>query len=127
MNEKQFIENIARLCHEVNRAYCKGIGDNSQISWNDAPKWQKDSAINGVNFHLENKVTPEQSHQNWLKVKADEGWVYGEVKNPEKKEHPCMVPYEDLPQEQKVKDYLLKAVVETMHHEDWNGSNGQEE
>jgi len=103
---------IARICHEVNRAYCKSIGDDSQVSWDEAPQWQRDSAINGVMFHLENDVTPEQAHENWMREKEADGWVYGEVKDIEKKEHPCMVPYDQLPAEQRTKDYLFKAVVD---------------
>lgn len=105
------IEFIAKLCHEVNKAYCESIGDNSQSSWLDAPQWQKDSAINGVKFHLDNEATPEQSHENWLKQKENEGWVYGEVKNVEKKTHPCYRPYNELPESQKSKDYIFKAIV----------------
>jgi hypothetical protein len=41
---------IARVCHEVNRAYCTSLGDESQLPWDSAPQWQKDSAINGVRF-----------------------------------------------------------------------------
>lgn len=105
-------EQIARICHEVNRAYCNSIGDTSQPSWDEAPQWQKESAVNGVNFHLNNDTTPEQSHENWLKEKIATGWVYGPVKDPEKKEHPCMVPYDQLPLEQRTKDYLFKAIVD---------------
>ncbi|MCF8566895.1 hypothetical protein LLE49_19435 [Alicyclobacillus tolerans] len=105
-------EMIAALCHEVNRAYCQSIGDNSQPSWNDAPEWQKQSAIAGVKFHMENETTPEQSHESWMKQKIDDGWVYGEVKDPELKTHPCMVPYNQLPQEQRSKDYLFKAICD---------------
>lgn len=112
------IEQIARLCHEVNRAYCHSIGDDSQPSWSDAPTWQKNSAISGVNFHLSNETTPEQSHANWLKDKVADGWVFGPVKDPEKKEHPCMVPYNELPLEQRTKDFLFKAVVDTFKAED---------
>lgn len=107
------VEEIAELCHEVNRAYCLSIGDDSQPAWKDAPEWQKESAVNGVVFHMENETTPEQSHENWMKEKAADGWIYGEVKDPEKKEHPCMVPYNELPAEQRTKDYLFKAIVDT--------------
>lgn len=106
------IEDVARICHEVNRAYCKSIGDDSQTSWEDAPEWQKDSAICGAFFHLDNDVTPEMSHENWLKEKTKTGWIYGPVKDLEKREHPCMVPYSELPVEQRTKDYLFKAVVD---------------
>jgi len=108
------IEHIARLCHEVNRAYCQSIGDDSQPAWEAAPNWQRESAINGVRFHLENDVTPEQSHENWMREKAAAGWTYGPVKDPEKKQHPCMVPYAELPPEQRTKDYLFKAIVDTV-------------
>ena len=106
-------EIIAEICHIVNKAYCDAIGDLSQTPWNDAPDWQKESAINGVKFHMENDVTPEQSHESWMKQKLDDGWVYGAKKNVDKKEHPCMVLYSDLPEEQRMKDKLFKAVVDS--------------
>ena len=113
--EKVLVENVARIAHEVNKAYCESIGDFSQPSWKDAPEWQKKSAIDGVIFHQKNpNVPPEMSHENWLKVKKEDGWIWGPVKDPEAKEHPCMVPYENLPQEQKTKDYLFKGVVKTL-------------
>jgi hypothetical protein len=103
---------IARLCHEVNKAYCESIGDHSQVSWEEAPEWQQNSAIDGVMFiKASPDTTPEDSHKNWLAHKVNDGWVYGPVKDVEKKEHPCMVPYEELPLEQRVKDYLFRAVV----------------
>lgn len=107
--------NIAKICHETNRAYCQTIGDDSQPTWEDAPDWQKTSAINGVNFHLTNPGSkPSHSHEEWLKEKKATGWKYGPVKDPEKKEHPCFVPYDQLPPEQKAKDALFVAVVNAL-------------
>ncbi len=105
------IDLIARISHEVNRAYCAALGDGSQMSWDDAPDWQKDSARLGVEFHLNGEHGPEASHNSWLAQKQAEGWAYGLVKDAEKKEHPCFVPYDQLPKEQQVKDYLFRAVV----------------
>jgi hypothetical protein len=106
------IEQIAKTCHEVNKAFCESIGDFSQPSWDDAPQWQKESAVNGVNFHLANHDSkPYDSHNNWMSEKLKDGWKFGEVKNPETKEHPCMVAYEELPKEQQTKDSLFIAVV----------------
>jgi hypothetical protein len=48
------IDQIAQIAHEVNRAYCKATGDNSQMPWEEAPDWQIASAINGVMFHKNN-------------------------------------------------------------------------
>lgn len=108
------VEAIAKVAHEVNRAYCAGLGDSSQPSWEQAPQWQKDSAMNGVRAHQSGTLTPEQSHESWLAEKVAAGWVYGTVKNPDTKEHPCCVPYAELPVEQRIKDYLFKAVVEAL-------------
>jgi hypothetical protein len=106
------IEQIARVCHEVNRAYCAAIGDDTQVAWEDAPQWQRDSAIDGVQFTLERPYAPPSAaHENWLLVKYADGWKYGPVKNPDTKEHPCCVPYDELPLEQRTKDYLFQAVV----------------
>ena len=103
---------IAMMCHAINAAYCQSMGDDSQPTWDDAPDWQRNSAIAGVEMHLANPdATPEQSHESWYKVKEAEGWKYGEVKDMEKKEHPCFLPYEELPDEQKAKDYLFRTTV----------------
>lgn len=107
------LELIAKIAHNVNRGYCLSIGDNSQPTWEEAPQWQKDSAIMGVKFHLEAERSPSDSHNSWMKQKEEEGWKYGPVKDAEKKEHPCFVPYSELPKEQQTKDYLFKAVVDS--------------
>jgi hypothetical protein len=107
-------EDIAKVAHEVNRAYCQSLGDNSQASWENAPDWQKQSAIKGVNFHLQNTRTPQESHESWLAEKTEQGWKYGKVKDAEIKEHPCFLPYEDLPVEQQAKDYIFSAVVDSL-------------
>lgn len=108
-------EDIAKVCHEVNRAYCAAIGDRSQLPWDDAPNWQKQSAINGVAFHITNpSAGPEGSHGSWCDEKYKTGWKCGPVKDPQKREHPCLVPYRELPKEQRVKDDLFIAVVRAM-------------
>ncbi len=110
MEQLNLIEACARAAHEVNRAYCLALGDTSQPSWENAPEWQKSSAINGVDGALSGN-TPEQSHECWLKEKAETGWKYGPVKDPGKKEHPCFVPYAQLPESQRAKDDLFLATV----------------
>lgn len=107
---KEIIE-IAVIAHEVNRAYCQSIGDMSHPSWKDAPEWQRESAINGVHAHLGADLTPEQSHERWCADKERAGWRYGPVKDAGKLTHPCLVPYAQLPIEQRTKDYLFRAVV----------------
>lgn len=106
------IEDIARICHEANESLCVTQNDLSQSSWDDAPDWQRQSAINGVKFHINNPdASPAASHNSWLREKLDNGWVYGEVKDIEAKTHPCIQDYEDLPKEQQAKDHLFRAIV----------------
>lgn len=109
---------IAEICHESNRAYCRSIGDNSQPSWEEAPQWQKDSALVGVEFCKSNPDAPASAnHDSWWDQKKREGWVVGPVKDPAKKKHPCCVPYDQLPIEQRRKDALFKAIVAALTNE----------
>lgn len=107
-----YIEEIARATHEMNRLYCELIGDPSQPCWDDAPPWQRESAVAGVMAVLDGTAsTPEEQHEMWVEHKLADGWVYGSVKDPVAKTHPCFVRYCDLPQSQKSKDAIFRAVV----------------
>lgn len=106
---------IASVCHEANRAYCETIEDFSQPNWAAAPDWQKSSAFEGVRQIMEHpETTPKQSHEGWLRVKRDAGWVYGKTRDPDAKTHPCMVKYGDLPESQRTKDRLFGAIVRAL-------------
>lgn len=106
------ITDIAKLAHEANRVYCQIIGDDSQVPWDEAPEWQKESALDGVRRVIENaNYRPQESHENWCQHKYNDGWKYGPVKDPEAKTHPCLVPYRDLPAEQQKKDALFLSIV----------------
>ena len=110
-----FIEKIARVTHEVNRAIqISQLDPAPSLSWDDAPEWQRESARQGV-FSALAGATPEQLHESWLRFKADDGWSYGEVKDEAAKTHPCFVPYEELPPGQRLKDYVFQAVVTSMN------------
>jgi len=106
------IPEIAKVAHEINRSYCTAIGDDSQLPWEEATEGQRESCIAGVVTHLNNpNMTPEQSHISWLNHKKERGWCWGPVKNEEKRQHPCMMEYDSLPEDQRVKDYLFATVV----------------
>lgn len=108
-------EQIARVCHEANRAYCESIGDVSQKPWEDAEDWQRKSAILGVVFSMTHPEAPASAqHESWSAQKVQDGWVWGPVKDADKKEHPCLVPYDKLPVEQRRKDSLFQAVVKAL-------------
>ncbi len=110
MAENSIILAAAMAAHEANRAWCFAHNDLSQLHWENAPPWQKESAIKGVMGVLEGNG-PEEAHHSWLKEKEATGWKYGPEKDPEKKEHPCMVPYDELPPDQTAKDDIFVATV----------------
>lgn len=116
-------EQIAQVAHEVNRAYCQAIGDDSQPTWATAPQWQRESAMAGVRLHTDDpSAGPEASHECWMENKLADGWKYGPTKDPDAKQHPCLVPFADLPLEQQVKDHLFRAVVHALTElvRDWD-------
>ncbi|SRR6266849_5162048 len=112
------IELIARVCHEANRAYCTALGDDSQPAWESAPAWQKQSARDGVVANLVpgglRIRQPEDSHNSWMETKLRTGWRWGPKKDPEKKEHPSLLPYRSLTPEERRKDLLFMAICNAL-------------
>jgi hypothetical protein len=109
------LEDIARVCHEANRAYCEALGDHSQVPWDKAPEWQRKSAVTGVIFIAEHPdASPGITHASWLAEKLQDGWEYGPVKDPSRKKHPSCVPFDELSPAEQAKDYIFTAIARTM-------------
>jgi hypothetical protein len=112
MHMIELLERTAEVCHEINRLYCHALGDFSQKEWHHAPAWQKESAIKGVETVRDFPgTTPEGSHDSWMREKRAEGWQWGPEKDAAKREHPCFLPYEELPDDQKAKDIIFTTVA----------------
>ena len=105
------IERIAHVCHEANRALQVTGGEEPSPHFFDAPEWQVQSAYEGVSAAIEG-VTPEQLHESWCAAKVRDGWIYGDVKDAEARTHPCLVAYDQLPADQRLKDRVFQAVVQ---------------
>jgi hypothetical protein len=113
--KKNKITIIAMVCHEANRVWCMSEGDYSQKHWNETEEWQRDSAIKGVEFRLNNPdAKHDAQHNAWMEEKINNGWVHGIIKDAEKKTHPCLVPFELLPLFQQKKDALFCAIVDAL-------------
>jgi ryanodine receptor 2 len=54
----------------------------------------------------------KNTHEIWAQQRFAEGWKYGAKRNDKRKEHPCLVPYEELPGNEK--DYDLNTAMETI-------------
>lgn len=107
-------EIIARVVHEANRALQIALGDPAvSPPYDDAPDWQVVPLRAGVSAALDG-LTPQELHEQWLGDKYANGWTYGERKDAEARTHPCLVPYERLPAEQKAKNDLFVAIVSAL-------------
>jgi len=51
-------------------------------------------------------------HETWAESRISQGWTYGEQRDDEKKTHPCLVPYEELPEEEK--EYDRNTAISTL-------------
>lgn len=114
MTERLTVGQIAHVCHEANRALQQVTGDRVlSPHWEHAPNDQRQSSRSGVVAALDG-ATPEELHAKWCADKHEAGWVWGPKKDPLEKTHPCMVPYADLPPEQRLKDHLFAAIVQVL-------------
>ena len=106
---------IAAVAYAVNAAYALSLGDESLPVWSEAPQEHRDRMLAGVQMHIDNPdTTPEQAHAKWLESMTAQGWTYGEVKDVEAKKHPCILPFNELPQAQRSKDSIFRAVVHAL-------------
>lgn len=58
------------------------------------------------------ELLARNTHENWARRRMAEGWTYGTERSDEKKEHPSLVPYEDLSESEK--DYDRTTAMETL-------------
>lgn len=115
MSKSNLVYAIAQVCHEANRAFSLTNDDNSLLPWELSPFSIKASSIHGVHFRLENPhASPEDQHNEWMKNKLEDGWVYGPNKDSKLKTHPCLISYDNLPEFQRKKDKLFISIVDAL-------------
>ena len=54
----------------------------------------------------------ENVHDVWAKTRIEQGWTYGPERDDDTKKHPCLIPYNQLPEEEKV--YDRNTSIETL-------------
>jgi hypothetical protein len=78
----------------------------------DAPGWMAESTRDSVLAVLAG-VTAEQLWRRWAAAKRKDGWKRGDVKDPVKKTHPCLVDnYSHLPEHELFKDRVFLGIVQ---------------
>jgi DNA-binding transcriptional MerR regulator len=109
-------EDIARVVHAANRELQIVQGDPvPSPPWDEAPDYQAKQATAGVQEVMRNPdLTAEQSHEMWCDRMRSDGWTYGPAKDFERKTHPTLLPFGELPTEQQLKDRLFIAIVRAL-------------
>lgn len=108
-------DGLARVVHETMRAYARALDDTRMPAWGQAPQWMKRATCEAVQFRRDNpNAPPSAQHDQWMAQKYEDGWVYGTVKDAVAKTHPLLVPYEELPNDQRRKDVLIGAVINAL-------------
>jgi len=84
------------------------------LSYTPEPVDTSDVLLTGdLNVIVE--LLAKNTHENWAIERKKEGWKYGHKRDDRKKEHPCLVPYENLPESEKEHDRIVvKELLKTI-------------
>jgi hypothetical protein len=106
-------EQIAEVAHEANRAVQRINGETYvDPPWSEASE-ERRARLTAV-VARGPAGTPRASHEVWFREKLADGWAYGPTRDNEAKIHPCMVPYDDLPESQRAKDALFLGILRAL-------------
>ena len=81
------------------------------INYNPQPVDTSDVKLSDELLQLA-EFMAENVHDVWAATRIAQGWTYGPERNDAEKKHPCLVPYEQLPEEEKV--YDRNTSIETL-------------
>lgn len=103
---------IAIIAYNILAAYSKAIGEPEPVPFGELSDERRQGYVDGVNYVLANpEAGPSAQHDMWLIAKQKDGWTWGETKDEEKKTHPAILPFEELPEPQRAKDSIFRAAV----------------
>jgi len=101
----------ARVIHAVIREIQAVNGEQVIAAWPDRTPQEQEQDTATVREHREKGVKARQAHEQWMAMRTAGGWTYGPVKDYAAKTTPLLVPYDDLPWEQRVKDEVYEALI----------------
>jgi len=91
---------------EFNRSNVRDIPNKlASIGYTILAAQSNDTVSKFSNYEIESLAKME--HARWMYEKLDSGWKYGKSRNSKRKLHPCIVPWDELPENEKSKDRIL--------------------
>lgn len=108
------LDAVASVTHAANQQLQRLLGDPVAPDWDEFSQAERDGVMAGVEEALQPGATPERMHESWVLDKLERGWRHGPVLDRQALTHPNMLPYKEIPSEQKFKDDLFIAIVKAM-------------
>lgn len=103
---------IGSVIHAALNAAMGALTGAAVVEWDATDDAYREKVVGAVQFAIDNPgLTPEQQHEQWREARIAEGWTLAEVHAAEKKQSPLLVPYAELPPEQRTKDALVHRLV----------------
>lgn len=97
----------AKLCHAAIKAYNDARGE---ITLDFG--LIKAGLVHAIQDAVEDeRIDGKEMHRRWMEDKLAKGWVHGPEKDAQKRTHPCILGYEELPAEQRVKDNIILGIA----------------
>lgn len=112
-----YVDKVFAYVHEINRAirYINGQDPGPVL---ENMKELNPAKYAGIRKEVEDRLyremgmSAEMQHQRWIYAKLLDGWTYGPKEDSEKKMHPSMRSFRDLPAEERLKDVVFVAVID---------------
>ena len=115
MNREEIIK-IAEICHNAHDTYLSSIGHES-IPWKDKSDEHKSIVLDSVENILSGYIdSPKSAHENFVKLKKDKGWRYGQLYDRKLKFSPRICKFENLNSDQKALEIMFFSITSSYKH-----------
>lgn len=116
-SKTSIIEIMAATIHNCIWTWSRLNGEHSMLNWQMTG--DRMHIINEVKDYLEKKAnkkkyTAKQWHTEWYESSLKDGWDYAPIANANKKLHPYMVPYDELPAYAKMKSIIFVTLCDKL-------------
>lgn len=118
MTDEEITNNItafSQIAYKLDQAYSVAVYGETKPAWQTLSAEDRKHITDRVVYYLTDPNAVISSlHEKWVHSKLTSGWTYGTAYNEEKKTHPLLVSYSDLPLTRRVGDTLFMQTVQTL-------------
>ena len=103
---------FAQVAHQQNQAYKAAIGQPLEGSWSQMDSTGQQFVLDKVRYYLMNSHAVVSSlHDDWAYSQFNNGWAFGESLDEEKRTHPLLVLFSELPLTRQIEDLMFMQTV----------------